>query len=271
MSSKDRGGHGGAWKVAYADFVTAMMALFLVLWIVAMSQEMKQSIAGYFRSTSILPMHSHRAVSVYAPITQVSKAKPSSSPPSTSSSADTGGQMWAYRVLQAQSTLRETAATLQTVLRTNNNELTDVDAFRFEFTNDGLRIQAMDRADHPLFEEGTEHLTEFGHWVLSTIAWEIERYPYRIEIEGHTQGGEVPADQASNRWSLSTRRALVAQQFLEEKGIRQSQFWRVAGYADRQPIDSANPQLEVNRRLTIVLRLDPDSDFESTRRSFSPQ
>jgi chemotaxis protein MotB len=263
-----RGGHGGAWKVAYADFVTAMMALFLVLWIVASSQEVRESLAGYFRNNSLLQLNS-KATIIKAPITQSSKRPMKTAPPQPSASSEPGGETWAYRVMTAQATLRETASSLQALLRSNNEELTDVDAFRFEFTNDGFRIHAMDKTEHPLFKEGTSELTEYGQWVLNTIAWEIERYPFRVEVEGHTQSGEPTINANATRWTLSTERALVAQQQLQEKGVRQSQFWRVAGYADRQPIERTNPQLEINRRLTIVLRLDPNSDFEEVRKAFS--
>jgi len=267
MSGK-RGGHGGAWKVAYADFVTAMMALFLVLWIVATSQEEKESIAGYFRSTALLKTK-RSATGMLAPVTQVSRTQPRITPPVPTSSGDPGGEMWAYRVLAVQATLKESASTLQKLLRRNNNELTEEDAFRFEFTNDGMRIQAMDYTDDPLFEEGAADLTEHGKWALSIIAGEIERFPFRIEIEGHTHGGLTFPGETGSAWDLSTRRAIVTQQFLEKKGIRAAQFWRVAGYADRQPLDPSNPTLAVNRRITIMLRLDPNSDFDAVRRAFA--
>lgn len=255
--------------MAYADFVTAMMALFMVLWIVASSQEMKESIAGYFRSTSMLNM-TPKAIGSLAPITQVSRTQARLTPPTPSSSGDPGGEVWAYRVLAAQATLRETASSLQKVLRRNNNELTDEDAFRFEFTNDGFRIQAMDKSEHPLFEPGSSKITEYGQWILSTIAWEIERHPFRIEVEGHTQSGTSSAEQDVNAWELSTGRAVAAQRFLEEKGLRPSQFFRVAGYADRVPLEADRPDLELNRRITVILRLDANSNLDSVRRAFSP-
>jgi chemotaxis protein MotB len=267
MSAR-RGGHGGAWKVAYADFVTTMMALFLVLWIVASTQEVRESMAGYFRNNFMLQLQSSSTLT-RTPIVQTKKSESKPQPPEPSSSSEPGGETWAYRVPSAQATLRQTAASLQSLLRSNNDELTDVDAFRFEFTNDGFRIQAMDKTEHPIFHEGTADLTEYGRWVLNTIAWEVERFPFRVEVEGHTQAGNA-ADNF-DKWNLSTRRALVAQQILQEKGVRQSQFWRVAGYGDKQPIDPDNPKAEANRRLTIVMRLDPNSDFDAVRKAFSPQ
>ncbi len=268
MSGK-RGSHGGAWKVAYADFVTAMMALFLVLWIVAMSQEMKESIAGYFRSTALL-QRNPSGVGMLAPVTQLSRTPARMVPPQPSSTGDLGGEMWATRAVAAHATLRETASTLQRLLHRNNDELTDIDAFRFEFTNDGFRLQAMDRPDRPLFEDRSTKLTDYGRWVLGTIAWELERYPFQVEVEGHTQGGDKSSEQSVDQWDLSTQRAMVARQFMQERGIRSNQFLRVVGYADRQPLESTQPDLDVNRRITVFVRLDPTADFDAVRKSFAP-
>lgn len=232
---------GGAWKVAYADFVTSMMALFLVLWILASSEEMRKGIADYFKATALLQKN----------FSEESKKKIISA--LTSKKVD--------EVVQA-------AGSLQSILQRNNNEMTDRDEIRFEFLNDGLRIQAMDRSSRPLFEAGGSELTDYGRWMLGVIAWEIERYNFHVEVEGHTQGGDLTVEQSQNMWDLSTRRALSAQSCLEENGIRPKQFWRVAGYADRQPLDGAKPEQELNRRITVTLRLDPNSDIDAARKSF---
>ena len=88
-------------------------------------------------------------------------------------------------------------------------------------------------------------------------------------MEGHTQGGDPSTEDAKNPWELSTNRALAAQQCMVENGVQASQFWRVAGYADRQPLDSDKPGVENNRRITVLVRLDPDKDTEDARRTFS--
>jgi len=256
--------------VAYADFVTAMMALFLVLWIVAMSQEMKESIAGYFRSTALL-QRNPSGVGMLAPLTQLSRTPARIVPPQPSSSGDLGGEMWANRALAANVTLREVATALQRILHRNNDELTDSEAFRFEFTNDGFRLQAMDAPNRPLFEDRSSKLTDYGRWVLSTIAWELERYPFQIEVEGHTQGGDKTSELPMDKWELSTQRAIVAQQYMQEMGIEPNKFLRVVGYGDRQPLDPAHPEEEINRRISIFLRLDPTADFDAIRKSFAPK
>jgi chemotaxis protein MotB len=307
-----RGGHGGAWKVAYADFVTAMMALFMVLWIVASSQEIKEGIAGYFRSTALIQQKSN-AIGVLAPITQVSRA-PRQTPTTFDNSSDAGwdpdvavraggdpssitsdsevaeseskgemqggtGTKYSYRILAAQESLRETqqnlATTLHKLLARNNREMSENDQFRFEFMNDGFRIQALDKSDRPLFEPNNASLTPYGQEVLKKISWEMERFPYRLEIEGHTarpKENSTDGDSLNNQWDLSTRRAMSAQQFIYELGMMDSsQFFRVTGYADRQPLNAEEPNDPANRRITLTFRLDPDADFDKVRQAFSPK
>jgi chemotaxis protein MotB len=259
------GAHGGAWKVAYADFVTAMMALFLVLWITASSVEVRKTIAGYFRSTALLTKDS-RGVGILVPITQISKTRPRLTPPDPSSSGDLGGQMWAARVLSKEVTLQETASTIQRLLRRNNDEITYTDEFRFEFTNDGFRIEIMDLKRVPFFEPDTDRMTDYALEVLQIMAWELERYPFQVEVEGHIEGGSPP--EQFGGWDLSTRRAIAAQQFLEKRGVRPTQFFRVAGYGDRKPLDKDKPNDPANRRISVVVRLDPNSDIGTIRRAF---
>lgn len=269
--SKKGGHHGGAWKVAYADFVTSMMALFLVLWVVAMSQEAKQSFAGFFRASAMLKTKTSQGIGALAPITVINKKAGEVLPiEKPSSVGEPSGQVFAPRP-QGPSMLpmRDVSSAVQTSLRRNNDELSGEDYFRFQFYNDGFRIQAMDRTKRPLFDQGTSNLTDYGRWVLRTIAWEVERYPFRVEVEGHTQGGDASLEDDKNPWELSTNRALAAQQCLEENGIPRSQFWRVAGYADRQPLDPEKPNVESNRRITVMIRLDPNKDIEDVRKKFS--
>lgn len=233
--------HGGAWKVAYADFVTSMMALFLVLWILAMSDEMKKGIADYFRATALLQKNfSEQSMRSYI-TSMTSKNK---------------------------QTVREAASSLQSILRRNNNELTDSDEFRFEFMNDGFRIQAMDRSSRPLFESGSSALTDYGRWAMGIIAWEVERYPFRIEVEGHTQGGDPSHEHNINLLKLSSDRAIAAQELMEQNGVRHTQFFRVTGYGDSQPLEPTKPEHELNRRITVVLRLDPNSNSTEVREVF---
>ncbi|MDD2709676.1 MAG: flagellar motor protein MotB [Verrucomicrobiae bacterium] len=262
-----RGGHGGAWKVAYADFVTSMMALFLVLWVVAMSQEAKQNFAGYFRSTALLKAEK-RGVGMLAPITRISQNPKRIFPATPDAAGSAGGELYVTKP-EGRVSMQEVAASIVKLLNRNNNEITDANLFRLEFLNDGFRLQALDNPTHPLFEKGTANLTDYGRWVLRTIAWEVERFPFRVEVEGHTQGHESAPETPVDQWTLSTNRALAAKQCLEDSGIPGSQFYRVAGYADQLPMDNEKPGSDANRRITVMLRLNYDKDMDDARSTFS--
>jgi len=259
--------HGSTWKVAYADFVSAMMALFLVLWIAAQSQEVKESVAGHFRATALLK-HERSGIGTDMPITHVIKNPKQRVPPEHSPSGDPGGAKNIPSKSLGDKIVRESAATIMSFLKRNNADPTEEDAFRLEFMNDGFRIDAIDRTKRPFFDKGTANLTEYGQWVLKIVAWEIESNPFRIEIEGHTQGDASSSESGGNDWDLSTARALACKRYLEEKGVKPDQFWRIAGYANKQPLDADQPNLESNRRITVMIRLDPNADMDEARRLF---
>lgn len=136
---------------------------------------------------------------------------------------------------------------------------------RFEYLADGIRIIAIDRAKKPFFEPGTSSLTDFGHFVLQTIAYEIERYPFRVEVEGHTQKGGEANTRDGVGWNLSTLRAISAKDALATGGIEQERFFRVAGYADRQPLNMEKPDNEENRRISIVIRRAEEKTMPSNK------
>lgn len=239
MSKRGHGGHhGGAWKVAYADFVTSMMALFLVLWLVSADPEIRQSVQDYFRGEMKRPggegimRESKKGLSIHK------------------------NQDVSPKDLIILQELQRTIQKLEKLFK--NTEQPGDDLIRFEYLADGVRIIAIDRAKRPFFNPGTAELTDFGKWILHTIAWEIERYPFLIEVEGHTQkGGEGGED--SKTWNLSTFRAIHAKDELSENGVQTGRFWRVAGYSDRIPIDPKTPENEQNRRISIVIRKADDA------------
>jgi chemotaxis protein MotB len=240
-------GAGGAWKVAYADFVTAMMAFFLVLWLLGYDQETRQAIQDYFtgklqRETQATRGQGHRA-----------EVFPLIVPPDV-----VAGQ----RVLE-QEELLQAAQKVAEALQ-NSPEMAE-DAVRFEFLADGMKITVLDRAKRPLFSPGGSELTSFGQWVLRSIAWQIERFPLSVEIEGHVQrGGE-----SSAAFVLSSARAESARMALESAGIASARFYRVIGYADRVPMDDANPTSEENRRIAVLIRMRDAEDLERLRTALS--
>jgi len=234
------GHHGGGWKVAYADFVTSMMALFLVLWLVGSDTETKLAVQRYFRGE--ITQQGRNGKEEYT------KPEPFENQIHDKASKDLIQQQDVKRELEK---LRE---------QLNNSSEAGDDQIRYEFIADGVRITAIDSASKPFFEPGTAKLTYYGEWVLKTTAWYLDRFPFTLEVEGHTQkGAEQTADGPSKNWDLSTDRAIAARDMLQDAGLQPDRFWRVIGYADRIPLDNTKPEAEQNRRITIVARLQPDT------------
>ena len=243
MSRKKRGGHagghGGAWKVAYADFVTSMMALFLVLWLVGSDEETRLAVQRYFRGE--ITQQGKNGTQQY------SKQQPFQAEMRDKASRNLVDQQDMKRELER---LRD---------QLNNSSESGDDLIRYEFLADGVRITVIDSSAKPFFDPGTSHLTDYGTWVLKTTAWYLDRFPFQLEVEGHTQkGAEVAAGNPDRGWDISTARAIAARDLLQDSGLEPDRFWRVIGYSDRVPLQGVKPEAEENRRITIVARLKPD-------------
>ena len=247
------GHHGGGWKVAYADFVTSMMALFLVLWLVGSDTETKLAVQRYFRGE--ITKQGAAGTEKYA------KPEPFQTQINDKVSKDLVEQQKMQRDLQK---LRE---------QLNNSSSDGNDQIRYEFIADGVRITVIDSNSKPFFQPGTAKLTYYGEWVLKTTAWYLDRFPFMLEVEGHTQKGpetttattstdDTAGDQS---WDLSTNRAVAARKVLETAGLQPDRFWRVIGYSDRIPLENTKPEAEENRRITIVARLKSDSATKLTQ------
>lgn len=239
MSKKHGGHHGGAWKVAYADFVTAMMALFLVLWLTSQDTKIKEAVERSFRHPwqSLKP-----GGSGIINQSELNSAKPSPAP---------RGNALEYEWL------RRLHKDLMKALQSDENENKAVE---LELLNDQLRISIFDRSGKPIFEADSDQFTEYGGWVFSTLAWEIRRYEsFNIELEGHTERGHVATRPDFGKWELSAARALAARRKLIHHDVREEQIRKVSGYADTMPMKNHVPEDEINRRVTVMLRLGNES------------
>jgi chemotaxis protein MotB len=242
MGKKQHGGHhGGSWKVAYADFVTAMMALFLVLWLTAQDSKIKEAVERAFRN----------------PFSAVTKESVGIIPnDKNTASQKQQGQHDSVSAVEME-TMRRISEDLAQILQQQNESEKSV---QIEITPDGLRINVFDRAHRPLFEPNTETFTLYGKWVFTTLAWEISRYKtFRIELEGHT---EFHADskpdagrETQGKWELSTERANAARRVLIQNGVTPLQFCKISGFADTVPMPDLPPDAEGNRRVTVLLKL----------------
>lgn len=245
------GHHGGGWKVAYADFVTSMMALFLVLWLVGSDTETKLAVQRYFRGE--ITQQGMAGTQPYV------KPEPFKSEIRDKVSKNLIEQQTMKRELEK---LRE---------QLNNSSQAGDDQIRYEFIADGVRITVIDSSSKPFFDPGTAHLTYYGEWVLKTTAWYLDRFPFMLEVEGHTQkGSEIVSTPKNEGWDLSTSRAVAARDVLQSSGLEPERFWRVIGYSDRIPLEGVKPEAEENRRITIVARLKSDTAQNLTLQDTPP-
>jgi chemotaxis protein MotB len=239
MSKKKHGGHhGGAWKVAYADFVTAMMALFLVLWLTSQDTKIKKAVERSFRNP-------------FATLTKQSTGlMPNEDAP---------------KVNARQGNFDSAAAVELTFLRKISEELLkkikseddEEEGMKVEVTSEGMRINVFDRAKKPIFMPDSAQFTEHGAWLFTTIAWVVSESTnmFQVELEGHTESGRKPKSDDYGPWELSTDRANAARRKLLDNGIESSQIRKVAGFADTMPLDNFSAADERNRRVTVMLRV----------------
>jgi len=229
------GHHGGAWKVAYADFVTAMMAFFMVLWLVAMmSIESKKGMAEYFRSYTIFEgteAGGGKGISVMSG-NPLMLNKASSKPiPTTNNNNNL--------ILQITKTVNTRLGALKNQILIFN-------------TSNGVRLELVDLDDSPMFERGGARLVQRGQEIFSVLAEALKSMPYKIAIEGHTDSFKFAGKGESN-WDLAARRANAARRELVKDGLDAKRISRVSSYADVVPLNGKDPFDPINRRVSILI------------------
>ena len=264
------GHHGGAWKVAYADFVTAMMAFFLLMWLInTTTPEQKRGIADYFAPQSIAQTVSGSggvlggkvmgADSAHAGGAQSVMQK--QSPPSPNSQTNAmaaGGAQGGANASSASTADSQSAqdgefnhaaeAIHQTVQ--DNPDLANLShQVITEKTPQGLRIQLVDQDGRPMFQQGSAELTPYARKLLAAIGGIVANLPNRVTIAGHTSGG----DSAGDDWKLSFDRANAARAVLQAGGLGPDRIYDVEGKAASEPLLPENPGASANRRLSILL------------------
>jgi chemotaxis protein MotB len=242
--------HGGAWKVAYADFVTAMMALFMVLWISAQDKEILIATSQYFQNPFRSPMDATSGVLPF-----------NNNKTSSSQGKDQGTEKEQDRNKQIQLTfLSSVAADFYRLLHLDENlagKPIDV-----QVTTDGLRVTLFDRANRPLFVGDTTEFTEWGSFVLQSLAWTIERHKFHVTVDGHTRANLAFKKEGYTAWELSADRANAARRILVHYAVEPGQIERVTGYADTKPVAGEEPTAEVNQRITLSLTLTAKPRFK---------
>lgn len=235
---------GGAWKVAYADFVTAMMALFMVLWISAQDKEILISTSQYFQNPFRSPME---ATSGVLPFNSNKSAK--------SEGSEQGSEKeQPDRNKHIQMTfLNSVAADFYRLLHLDENLAGK--PIDIQVSTDGLRITLFDRAARPLFVRESAELTEWGLFLLQNMAWTVDRHGFFVTIDGHAGANAVKSNPAYSNWELSADRANAARRTLVHYAVNPAQIERVTGYAHTRPVEGEPESSEAHERVTLNLTL----------------
>ena len=234
------GHHGGAWKVAYADFVTAMMAFFLVMWLVNQSKEVKSSVAGYFRDPGVFDQARSDGPIAGGDLRLDPEAAPPSDP-KTGLAAD------------ERAALEDTAKRIKQRLAEAPDLRSLGRQIEIQITRDGLRIELVDAESQTFFATGSAALAPGTEKVLELIARELGQLKNSIVIEGHTDSRPYAATDLYSNWELSADRANAARRVMERSGLQGGQVRGVRGYADRQLRVSETPLDARNRRVSVIV------------------
>ena len=234
MGKKKEAHHGGAWKVAYADFVTAMMALFMVLWICSQDKKILLATSKYFKQ----PFNALTDRSVGVMQGKEGGSKGTDATRDTATAANLAF-------------LNALASELSRMLSVH--DVVEEKPVEMEITSDGLKITLFDRAKHAVFKRGTAEVTDWGRFVLQNLAWTIERNNLMAFIEGHSASGFKPPRPEYGAWELTTDRANMARRMLEQYAVEPKKIERIAGFADTQPLRGQKPDAESNERISISL------------------
>src|SRR5580658_1575227 len=222
----DDEGHGGAWKVAYADFVTAMMALFIVLWLLSASEKVQKAVGGYFNDPT---------------------GKGRQTGTTTSGAGET--------LMLNRNELEQLKEKLEQVLKQIPALQHMQNQIKITLTTEGLRIDLIETQRGLFFETGNPKPTPAGAELLKVLATELTKIPNKVAIEGHTDSTPYGRVDYSN-WELSADRANAARRILMESGLDENRISQVRGFADQRLLKKDDPTSPSNRRISIIVRND---------------
>ena len=219
------GHHGGAWKVAYADFVTAMMALFIVLWLMNSSKQIQVAVGGYFKD-------------------------PTGTSKKVGSNQTGSGENFTLT--------KDNMPKLKEELQKAVRQITNFDKLKNQIemtiTSEGLRIELLESSSGTFFDSGKPGLNSDGRELLAALAQELGKLPNHISIEGHTDAKPYAAGRDYGNWELSADRANSARRLMQAAGLRADQISQVRGYADQRLRVPGNPLEPSNRRISLIVQ-----------------
>jgi chemotaxis protein MotB len=219
------GHHGGAWKVAYADFVTAMMALFIVLWLLNSSKQIQVAVGGYFKD-------------------------PTGTAKKVGSNMVGSGENFTLT--------RDNMSKLKEQLQIAIKQMTDFEKLKSHIemtvTAEGLRIELSESAKGTFFDSGSAKLNGDGSEMLVTLAQELGKIPNKLSIEGHTDSTPYAPSATYGNWELSSDRGNAARRVMQANGIRSDQITQVRGFADQRLRKPDAPLDPSNRRISLIVQ-----------------
>jgi|SRR5579872_2276262 len=219
------GHHGGAWKVAYADFVTAMMALFIVLWLMNSSKQVQEAVGGYFKD-------------------------PSGTSKMVGTDQRGSGDNFAVS--------KDNMSLLKEQLQKSIRQMSDFDKLKDQIemtvTAEGLRIELMESESGTFFEVGSPKPNGDCNELLTLLAQELGKLPNKLSIEGHTDSKPYAGKSNYGNWELSADRANAARRLMQQNGIRPDQVAQVRGYADQRLRIPKDPLAPSNRRISVIIQ-----------------
>jgi chemotaxis protein MotB len=219
------GHHGGAWKVAYADFVTAMMALFIVLWLLSSSEKVKKAVESYFQDPT--------GTGKLAGTTMSGKGEGLMLKPEDMTKLKD-------RIEQAMKQLPKFDQLKKNVTMT--------------VTNEGLRIELLETEKGLFFDSGSAKLSPRGEEMLRTLAGQLKLLPNKLLVEGHTDAKPYSSETGYTNWELSADRANMARRVMQDGGVIQDQIAQVRGFADRHLRSTKDPMDPSNRRVSVIVQ-----------------
>ncbi|WP_417451230.1 flagellar motor protein MotB [Kordiimonas sp.] len=265
------GHHGGAWKVAYADFTTAMMAFFMLLWLLNVAPpETLAGLADYFSPTTAAVSGRTGADAVNAPSDDSIGSNPSPivaisvpGPPQTgpqqgnkTGSSEDGayGDKLAERIkAQEDEAFQQLQEKLRLAIQQSPELARVSDQLIMEVTEEGMKIQLIDKDRRAMFKSGTDELYDFAKKMLNEIGKSIQTLPNRVTILGHTDGSVYFGPTGETNWELSSGRANAARRELDSSGVSTDRVSEVIGKAGTDPLYPDQPNRTENRRITILV------------------
>ncbi|HEY7096411.1 MAG TPA: flagellar motor protein MotB [Terriglobales bacterium] len=229
------GHHGGAWKVAYADFVTAMMALFIVLWLLNSSKQIQVAVGGYFKD-----------------------------PTGTSKKVGTNLMGSGESFALTKENMPRLKEELQKAVRTMTNFEQFKDQLEMTVTSEGLRIELLETESGTFFESGRPTPSPNGVELLDRLAEELGKLPNKVSIEGHTDSKPYAEEGDYGNWELSTDRANAARRLMQAHGLGSDQVTQVRGFADQHLRKPEQPLDASNRRISVIVQYMVKEDPEDS-------